>query len=128
MSIAYWCVLVAALLPLLFTAIAKFAGSGYDNRAVPAFQARLSGFRQRAHWAHNNSFEAFPPFAAGVIIAHQLDAAQADIDRLALAFVAMRLVYGGFYLVDQHALRSLSWLAAFACTIGLFCVAAGLGR
>lgn len=125
MSIAYWCVLVAALMPLLFTGIAKFSGHGYNNRAVPEFQARLSGFRQRAHWAHNNSFEAFPPFAAGVIIAHQVGATQTDIDRLAIAFIVLRLVYGAFYLADLHMLRSLAWAAAFACTIGLFVAAAG---
>ncbi len=124
MSIAYWCVLFAALMPILLTGVAKFSGAGYNNRSVPEFQARLSGFRQRAHWAHNNSFEAFPPFAAAVIIAHQVGAAQAGVDQLALAFVALRVVYAGFYLADLHYWRSLAWVGAFACTIGLFLLAA----
>lgn len=125
MPIAYWCVLAAAFMPLLYTAIAKFSGGGYNNRKVPEFQARLSGFRQRAHWAHTNSFEAFPPFAAGVIIAHQLGANADRIDQLAVAFIVLRLVYGGFYLADLHWQRSLAWAGAFGCTVALFAVAAG---
>ncbi|MBL0040070.1 MAG: MAPEG family protein [Xanthomonadales bacterium] len=124
MPIAYWCVLAAAFMPLLYTAIAKFSGGGYNNRKVPEFQARLSGFRQRAHWAHTNSFEAFPPFAAGVIIAHQLGANADRIDQLAVAFIVLRLVYGGFYLADLHWQRSLAWSAAFACTVALYFSAA----
>ena len=124
MPIAYCCVLAAAFMPLLYTAIAKFSGGGYNNRKVPEFQARLSGFRQRAHWAHTNSFEAFPPFAAGVIIAHQLGANADRIDQLAVAFIVLRLVYGGFYLADLHWQRSLAWSAAFACTVALYFSAA----
>ncbi|MBK6726303.1 MAG: MAPEG family protein [Xanthomonadales bacterium] len=124
MSIAYWCVLIATLMPIVLTGIAKFSGPGYNNRSVPEFQARLSGFRQRAHWAHNNSFEAFPPFAAAVIIAQQSGAAAEAVDQLALGFVALRVVYAGFYLADLHLWRSLAWVGAFCCTIGLFLLAA----
>lgn len=124
MPVSYWCILVAALLPILFTGIAKFSGGGYNNRKVPEFQGRLTGYRLRAHWAHNNSFEAFPPFAAGVIVAHQLQAPVAQIDQLAIAFIVLRLLYGAMYLADLHWQRSLAWAAAFGCTIGLFVVAA----
>jgi uncharacterized MAPEG superfamily protein len=124
MSIAYWCVLAAALLPLLFTAIAKFSGPGFNNRRPRDFQAQLSGMRQRAHWAHLNSLEAFPPFAAGVIIAHQLGAAQGVVDGLALAFIAARLAYGALYIADQQLLRSLVWTVGMGCVVALFVVAA----
>jgi uncharacterized MAPEG superfamily protein len=127
MPIAFWCVLAAALMPILFTGIAKFSGGGYNNRKVPEFQTRLSGYRQRAHWAHLNSFEAFPPFAAGVIIAHQLGASGARIDQLAIAFIVLRLIYGAFYLADLHWQRSLAWAGAFGCTIALYVTAAGAG-
>lgn len=122
MPIAYWCVLIAALLPLLFTAIAKFSerGRGFTNRAPRVFQANLTGFRARAHWAHLNSLEAFPPFAAGVLVAEQLHAAQGRIDLLAAAFIVLRLLYGVCYLIDQPTARSVVWALALACTIGLF--------
>jgi len=78
----------------------------------------------RAHWAHLNSFEAFPPFAAAVLIAQQLGAAQGRIDLLAIAFVVLRVLYGICYLADQATLRSLVWAAGFACTVALFVIGA----
>ena len=41
---------------------------GYDNRAPRAGIEQLTPRQQRAYWAHLNAFEAFPPFAAAVII------------------------------------------------------------
>jgi uncharacterized MAPEG superfamily protein len=125
MPISYWCVLIVALLPFAFTAIAKTLDrKRFDNRKPRDFQARLTGAAQRAHWAHLNSFEAFPPFAAGVLIAQQLGAAQARIDALAVAFVILRLLYGACYLVDRATLRSVVWAAGLACTIALFVIGA----
>lgn len=127
MTIAYWCVLVGAFLPLLYTAIAKFAGPGFNNSRVRDFQERLEGFRKRAHWAHLNSFEAFPPFAAAVVIAHQAGAAGALVDYLALSWIGFRLLYGAFYLADQATLRSLAWLGAVVCWVWMFVAAAQVG-
>lgn len=124
MTIAYWCVLAAAMMPFLFTGIAKFSGPGFNNKRPRDFQAKLEGFRQRAHWAHQNSFEAFPPFAAAVIIAHQLGADRAWLDGLALAFIALRLVYGGLYIANWHLLRSLVWLAAVLCWVWMLVLVA----
>jgi uncharacterized MAPEG superfamily protein len=124
MTTAYWCVLAAALLPLLFTGIAKFSGPGFNNRRPRDFQAGLTGMRQRAHWAHLNSIEAFPFFAAAVIVAHQLGAPQARIDWLALAFIACRLVYGALYMANQATLRSIVWALGLACAIAIFVSAA----
>lgn len=117
MTIAYWCVMIAAFLPLLYTGIAKFSGPGFNNRTPRDFQAQLQGFRQRAHWAHLNSFEAFPPFAAAVIIAHQLGLQQSTLDALAIGFIVARLAYGAFYLADMATLRSLAWVAAVGCWV-----------
>ena len=59
MTIAYWCVLVAAYLPIVWTAAAKFSGgnfAGAGNRAPREFLERLSGWRKRSHWAQLNGF------------------------------------------------------------------------
>lgn len=120
MTIAYWCVLVAAFLPLAFTGVAKFSGPGFNNNRPRDFQAGLTGFRQRAHWAHLNSFEAFPPFAAAVLMAHQLGLAQGTLDMLAIGFIVARLAYFAFYLTDQATLRSLAWGAATGCWVAMF--------
>lgn len=127
MTVAYWCVLAAALLPYAFTGLAKSgaaAGKRYDNRTPREWLDRLDGWRKRAHWAQLNSFEAFPPFAAAVIIAHLAGAPQARIDELAIAFVALRAAYGALYVTGQHLLRSVAWALALACVIGLFITAA----
>ena len=120
MTTAFYCVLIAAFLPIIFTGIAKFSGKGFNNHAVRNFQEKLSGMRQRAHWAHLNSFEAFPPFAAAVIIAHLAHGPNATVNLLAISFVILRLVYGALYIADLATLRSLAWLAAVGCWVAMF--------
>src|SRR6478752_349358 len=115
MRTALICVLIAGLMPYLWTAVAKVLGPRYDNRNVREWQSRLTGMAQRAHAAHLNSFEAFPFFAAAVLAAM---IAQADMQRVAMlsiAFVVARLVYGLVYLWGVAALRSLVWFVGLAC-------------
>lgn len=120
MTIAFWCVLIAALLPHLVTGIAKAGAPGFDNRRTRDFQAGLSGWRARAHAAHLNGFEALPLFASAVIIAHLTGKPQAHVDALAACFIVLRLVYGALYIADQATLRSLVWLAATLCPVAMF--------
>ncbi|MAE21047.1 MAG: hypothetical protein CMK92_01310 [Pseudomonas sp.] len=120
MTQAYWCVFIAAMMPFLFTSIAKFTGGRYNNHAPRDFLAQREGLQQRANWAQMNSFEAFPMFAAAVIIAHLTGAEQSYIDMLAMAFIGIRVVYGAMYLADLAALRTLVWAAGLGCTIALF--------
>ena len=122
MSIAFWCILVAAILPYPIVILAK-SKRGYDNRAPREQLAQAEGFRKRANWAQFNAFEAFPPFAAAIIIAHLQQVPQATADMLALSFVAMRVLHAVFYVLDKPTLRSLAWFAGFACVIGLFVLA-----
>ncbi|WP_022974806.1 MAPEG family protein [Nevskia ramosa] len=126
MTTAYWCVLIAAYLPIAWTGMAKFGAGGkdFDNAAPRAMLAKLDGWRQRANWAQLNGFEAFPPFAAAVIIAHLLAVPQARIDLLAMAFIAARVVYGILYLANLPSLRSLAWMIATGCVVALFVSAA----
>lgn len=123
MTTAYWCILIAALLPYLWVASAKLA-PGFDNAAPRAYLAKLSGWRERAAWAQLNAFEALPPFAAAVIIAQQLGAPQTRIDLLAVAFVGFRLAHGVAYIANWATLRSLLWTGGMACVIALFVTAA----
>ena len=77
MTLAFWCVLVTALMPYAFTGMAKFGKPDpdapktprYDNHAPRAYLEQQTGRKLRAHWAQLNAFEAFPAFAAAVIIA-----------------------------------------------------------
>jgi len=98
-TVAYWCVFVAAVLPLLCAAIAKYGSfskprrqGGFDNHNPRAWLAAQTGWRARAHAAQQNSFEALPFFVGAVLIAHQLSAAQTMLDILAFVYVVLRLV------------------------------------
>jgi len=123
MTVAYWCVFVAGILPYVWIILAKSA-PGMDNAAPRAFVDTLTGWRQRAAWAERNAFEALPLFIAAVVIAHLAGVAQARIDGLALGFVALRVAHGAFYIANRPSLRSLVWALAFTCMVALFVLAA----
>lgn len=125
MTFAYWCVLTAAFLPLVWTGIAKSNVENFSNDHPRAAMARAEGRGLRASWAEQNAFEAFPPFAAGVIIAHVTGGAeQLTVDLLAGLFIVARILHGVCYITDRGLSRSFAWLAGFACVIGLFVAAA----
>lgn len=119
MTIAYWCVLIMIVFPYLFTALAK-TGAGFNNHDPREYLSRLSGWRKRAHFIQLNSFESTPAFAVAIIIAHLLHAPQPTLDKLAIAFVIIRVIYAICYLSDLALLRTLFWGAGLACVIALF--------
>src|SRR5674476_1350616 len=93
-TVAYWCVLIAALLPFVCATLAKSPGfgksrkqGGYDNNDPRGWLARQTDWQARANAAQANSFEALPLFMGAVIIAHQLGAPQTRLDTLAVVFV-----------------------------------------
>jgi len=120
MSTAYWCMLAGALLPYLTVGIAKALGT-YDNKS-PRAPESYTGMALRAQSAHYNAFESFPLFAVGVLVASGGSAhlASATLNRLALAWLALRLVYVAAYLLDQATARSLVWSAAQIVAIAIF--------
>lgn len=127
MTIAYWMILAAAFVPYIGTGYAKFAAGGgrtYDNHAPRAQVDTLPPQRLRAYWAQLNGFEAFPPFAAAVIVAHVTGALQSTVDALAVTFVVLRMIYTLLYIYDKPTARSAIWTAGLACVIGLFVIAA----
>ncbi len=123
MTFAFWCVLVAALLPYVTVAFGKVDRT-YDNRAPRDWEAKLGGRQRRAVFAHQNHFEAFAPFAAAVIVAKLAQAPQLPVDVLAGTFIAFRVAYTGAYLQDLATARSLLWMGGIACVIAIFFVAA----
>lgn len=124
MLIAYWCVLIAAFMPIGFVGYAKFAGerkmgptANHDPRS---WLEKTEGANRRAYCAQQNGFEAFPPFAAGVIIALLAGASATAINVFAVLFVILRLVYGWCYISDRASLRSMVWFGATLCTVAIF--------
>ena len=126
MTIAYWCVLISVFMPIVWAGCAKAGGvrggaGRFDNAAPRDYLGRLQGWPARANWAQQNALEAFAPFAAGVIIAHQIgNLAQTTIDLLAIIFIAARIAYGLFYMADRANLRTVVWLIGFVSTLLLF--------
>ena len=123
-TIAYWCVLVMAILPIVCTGIAKYGmfsksrrDGGYDNHNPRAWLAKQTDWRARANAAQANTFEALPFFFAAVIIAHQLQARQTVVDILAFMFVVLRIAYVLMYVADMAKTRSVIWAAALLVNI-----------
>jgi uncharacterized MAPEG superfamily protein len=124
MTRALWCILVAGLLPYIATLTAKIGGRSFNNADPRTWLARQEGFRHRANAGQLNSFEAFPFFAAAVLVAQYLHAPQVRVDALAFGFIAARVLYLACYLGNLAALRSLAWTVGLGCVIGLFVVSA----
>ncbi|HEU0198577.1 MAG TPA: MAPEG family protein [Nevskiaceae bacterium] len=126
MTVAFWCVLVAALLPYVGTLSSKIGGRmpTADNRRPREWLAKVEGWPKRAHWFQLNSFEAFPAFAAAVIVATLAHGDPSMINGLAVAFIVLRLVYFVCYLADWATLRSSTWLLGVVCVVWLFCLGA----
>ena len=116
--------LIAGLLPFAGTLTAKIGGERFDNRNPREWLGAQAGFRRRANAAQLNGFEAFPLFAAAVVIAHALNAPQPRVDMLAVTFVVARVLYLAFYLADQSVLRSLAWFVGIGSAVALFFTAA----
>ncbi|MGX5219617.1 MAPEG family protein [Pseudomonas segetis] len=122
MSLPFWCVFISAL--LIFVAKAPVAkamqkqgGGVYDNHHPRTQQSQLTGFGARALAAHMNSFEAFPLFAVGVLMAHVTQTQGYLINTLAIIFVVARVLYLVFYWADMHWQRSLAWLVGLLCSL-----------
>lgn len=125
MSIAYWCILIAALLPYVWIVVAKTGAPGYNNKDPRGWVAKQDNYRVRnANNAHLNAFEAFAPFAAAVLMAQFAGVAPGLISQIAAAFVAFRILHGIFYLCAIALMRSLAWIGGFACVIVLMALAA----
>ena len=120
MTIAYFCVLVMGLLPIVAAGIAKKGFDNYDNAQPREWLAKQTGFRARANAAQANLFESLPFFFAAVIIASISQVPQTRIDVLAVGFVIARIAYLACYVADWPTTRSIVWLIGILCVVTLF--------
>lgn len=121
MTIAEWCVFGAVILYLLTIVPFKALGLPRFDNAQP----RDPGFyddplRARALGAHLNGIEAFPFFAAAVLLAEFRDAPQRLIDELAILYLIVRAAYVVTYIGDRPTLRSILWGVGFAINTTIF--------
>jgi uncharacterized MAPEG superfamily protein len=118
MPVAYWCVLIAALLPLVW---ASFAKAGAKDNNTPRDDAeKLAGAKRRAYAAHQNAFESFPFFAVAVMAALSFGASPGAVNWFAVLFVAFRIAHGLLYVADKASLRSMAYAGALFANIVIF--------
>jgi uncharacterized MAPEG superfamily protein len=118
MPLAYWCVLIAALMPLALAAYAK-AGSR-DNHHPRDAVASMPDARRRAYAAHENGYENFPFFAVAVITATTLGASISTVNILAALYIVARGVHAVLYINDAASARSLAYSVGLLLNIAIF--------
>jgi uncharacterized MAPEG superfamily protein len=133
MTIALFCIVLAAIMPIICAGIAKSGAfkthprdGGYDNRNPRDWLSKQEGYRKWANAAQGNCFEALPFFAAAVIVNHMLGGAGVVANALAVTFIVLRALYVYLYVKGKQQIRSLVWVAAFAVNIAIFFAASVL--
>lgn len=123
MSTPLWMLFIAALLTILskvpaMREMAKLP-KGYDNRHPRAQQAQLTGAGARGLAAHQNTFEAFPLFAVGVVVAELFATGHWLASILSITFIVSRVLYIWLYVADLSTWRSVVWGIGFFASLGL---------
>src|SRR5258708_33765582 len=121
MTIAEWCVFASVMLYLLTIAPIKWLGFRQFDNAHPRDPAFYDDrIRARALGAHQNGIEAFPFFAAAVLLAEFRGAPQNLINELAVLFLIVRIAYVLTYIGNRPRLRSILWNVGFTINILFF--------
>ena len=119
MPIAYWCVLVAALLPIVWVSYSKI-GIKSDNQYPREDYDDLPPAKRRAYAAHENAYENFPFFAVAVIIATTMGASLTTVNLLAILYIVVRVVHGLLYIYNKPFQRSAIYGIGLMINIAIF--------
>ena len=119
--------LILCILPLSCAWIAgyhrqKQLGS-VDNKEPRVQALKLTGAGARAVAAQSNCWEALAVFSAAILAVTISGVEVQSIARLALVFVALRVIYIPLYIGNMDKLRSLVFLAGFGICMYLFYIA-----
>lgn len=117
-------IIVACLLPYVFTLIAKSKGGfqAKDNQNPREFLAKTTGLSARANAVQQNSFESLPLFIAAILMAEYMVVPERFILTLGWAYIIFRVIYGICYLANLATLRSIIWFFSLLCPILLFVI------
>ncbi len=115
--------LIAGLLPIVCAGIAKWRARDFDNSQPRVWMAEQDDWRARANAAQQNSFEAFPLFAGGVLLALVTGTDHDQIAQTCWVFIAARILYIYCYVSNQSTLRTIVWLVGFIAAIRLYLIA-----
>ena len=121
MTIADLCLFAAVILTIASIAPAKLdGGREYDNANPRDPRFYTPGLRARSQGAHLNGYEAFPFFAAAVILAEMRSVPQGIVNSLAVAFILARIAFVLLYLTNRPTARSVAWAVALLCNVAIF--------
>jgi len=121
MTVAECCVFGTLMLSLLTIVSVKWAGfRRFDNSRPRDPDFYEDPIRSRALGAHQNGIEAFPFFAAAVLLAEFRLGPLRLIDELAVLFLIVRIAYVLTYVGNRPTLRSILWSIGFAINIAIF--------
>lgn len=112
-------IIIACLLPYVFTVVAKMAGGfkSEDNQNPREFLAKTTGLAVRANAVQQNSFESLPLFVAAVLMAEYMVIPQVVVMMFGIAYIVLRIAYGICYLANWATLRSIVWILSLLCPI-----------
>ncbi|MDX1977824.1 MAG: MAPEG family protein [Pseudanabaenaceae cyanobacterium bins.68] len=105
-------------LPYVLVAYARLT-SNFDFAAPRAMFDRLPDYAKRATWAHQNSFEVFMLFAAAALMVFSTAKATDYTTQVIICFLASRVTYSLFYILNVPILRALSWAVSMGCVASL---------
>jgi uncharacterized MAPEG superfamily protein len=115
--------LIAGLLPIICAGIAKWRAVDYNNHQPRAWLSSQEDWRARANAAQQNSFEAFPLFAGGTLLALVSGTDVSMISQTCWVFVIARVLYVFCYVTDKATLRSIVWLVGLIAAVRLYLLA-----
>ncbi len=116
MTIAIWCILIAATLPYVPFSYVK----GLDPNQPRFHVGDLTGRSARAYGAHLNGLETFPWFAAAVIVSHMIGGPSTTANVLAVVYVLLRIGHMAAYVADRQPLRSAAFGVAQLVAAAIF--------
>jgi uncharacterized MAPEG superfamily protein len=102
MTIAIWCIFIAATLPYVAFSFVK----GLDPIQPRYHVGDLVGQSVRAYGAHLNGLETFPWFASAVIVAHMVSGPSRIADVLAIVYILVRIGHMLAYMAGRQPVRS----------------------
>ena len=121
MTVAEYCIFGAVALYLLSIVPIKWLGfRQYDNSKPRDGAFYQDAIRARALGAHQNGIEAFPFFAAAVLLAEFREAPQNLINELAVLFLIVRIAYVLTYIGNRPRLRSILWNLGMIINVAIF--------
>ncbi len=106
-------------LPYFVVAFGRFQ-VGYEMSAPRAMFDKLPSYAQRATWAHQNSWESFALYAPAALMAFAISLPPDQVLSSVVLYLASRVTYSLFYVLDVPILRSLSWAISMSSIFSLY--------